>query len=71
VQVLGVGKWKSQRVEDVDMIVFFPPVSLAYVGLPAYIVARIAILVLAFMWLRNLPDSALKNVDWTNFLPHV
>lgn len=36
-----------------------------------YIVARIALLVLAFTSLRALPDGALDTVAWVSFIPHV
>jgi hypothetical protein len=36
-----------------------------------YLLARVALLVLAFMALRSLPHSALQTVQWTTFIPHV
>jgi hypothetical protein len=36
-----------------------------------YLLARVTLLVLAFMALRSLPPSALQTVHWTTFLPHI
>ena len=40
-------------------------------SLPFYIVARVMLLILAFMGLRNLPPGAHTIVEWTTFIPHV
>ncbi|KAF8167083.1 hypothetical protein BJ912DRAFT_1048732 [Pholiota molesta] len=45
--------------------------SLGAVGLIPYIVARIVLLVEAFVSLRDLPPDALLAVRWTSFLPHL
>ncbi|ESK86171.1 hypothetical protein Moror_10965 [Moniliophthora roreri MCA 2997] len=37
----------------------------------SYIVARLALLVLALTTLRNLPQSAYKTVQWTTYIPHI
>ena len=37
----------------------------------AYILARLALLVLPFTALRMLPEEAYLDVDWTSFLPHM
>ncbi|KAF8645411.1 hypothetical protein AX16_007835 [Volvariella volvacea WC 439] len=36
-----------------------------------YIPARIALLVLPLVGLRNLPPSAFQNVQWSNYIPHI
>ncbi|KDQ55310.1 hypothetical protein JAAARDRAFT_195714 [Jaapia argillacea MUCL 33604] len=36
-----------------------------------YVVARITLLVLAFMSLRSLPSGAYETVYWTTFIPHL
>ncbi|TFK65787.1 hypothetical protein BDN72DRAFT_180077 [Pluteus cervinus] len=36
-----------------------------------YVVARICVLVLAFLTLHDLPHSALTNVSWTSYIPHL
>lgn len=41
------------------------------VSFPVYIVARIFILLEAFLTLRNLPESATYTIQWTTFLPHI
>ncbi|KAK0229409.1 hypothetical protein EDD85DRAFT_974646, partial [Armillaria nabsnona] len=40
-------------------------------GTVAYIVARIILIVLAFMQLRFLPPLAFHTVQWTTYLPHI
>ncbi|KAK7015118.1 hypothetical protein VNI00_019216 [Paramarasmius palmivorus] len=37
----------------------------------AYIIARVILMVLALMELRNLPLSAYQTVQWTTFIPHI
>lgn len=44
---------------------------LTLLSIPIYIVARAALLVLAFTTLRSLPQAAYQTVDWINFIPHV
>lgn len=36
-----------------------------------YPLARVALLLLALLSLRNLPDSALETVTWTKIIPHI
>ncbi|KAF8505041.1 hypothetical protein BU17DRAFT_58091 [Hysterangium stoloniferum] len=38
---------------------------------PAYLLARLGLLVEAFISLRTLPPKAYQNVEWTSFLPHI
>jgi hypothetical protein len=46
-----------------------------YVGVPTplvgYVVARVVLLVQAFLTLRELPDGACQVVRWTTFIPHI
>lgn len=37
----------------------------------AYPLARLSLLILALLSLRNLPESALESVTWTNLIPHI
>ncbi|KIK64239.1 hypothetical protein GYMLUDRAFT_436794 [Collybiopsis luxurians FD-317 M1] len=39
--------------------------------LPVYILARLTLLVMAFVLLRDLPEGAFEEVQWTTFIPHV
>ncbi|SJL18586.1 uncharacterized protein ARMOST_22183 [Armillaria ostoyae] len=41
------------------------------VGIVAYIVARIILIVLAFLQLRSLPPLAFCTVQWTTYIPHI
>ncbi len=43
----------------------------ASVGMVAYIVGRIMLIVLAFMQLRSLPPLAFHTVQWTTYIPHI
>jgi hypothetical protein len=55
---------RSFRVPDI--------VSISLVLSPIlYLLARVALLVLALMALRSLPHSALQTVQWITFIPHV
>lgn len=42
-----------------------------YIGFPLYIVARITLLILACIALRDLTPSSLTTVEWSSFLPHI
>ncbi|KDR73288.1 hypothetical protein GALMADRAFT_251890 [Galerina marginata CBS 339.88] len=44
---------------------------LTIVMLPFYVVARVALLVEALISLRDLSPEALKELEWTTFIPHV
>lgn len=45
--------------------------SLAFTGLPLYVLARLALLTLAFSTLRSLPTEAFKDIAWSSLVPHV
>ncbi|KAK1218902.1 hypothetical protein PQX77_018386 [Marasmius sp. AFHP31] len=45
-------------------------VALAVLSLPLYVIARLALMVLAAKQLTDLPPSALQQVEWTTFIPH-
>jgi hypothetical protein len=45
--------------------------GIGILGVLPYIIARLLLLVEAFISLRQLPPSALLAVRWTAFLPHV
>jgi len=45
--------------------------SLAFIGLPLYVLARLTVLILAFSTLRNLHGTALTDVTWSSFVPHI
>ncbi len=42
-----------------------------FVGIVAYIVARIMLIMLAFLQLRSLPPFTLCTVQWTTYIPHI
>lgn len=42
-----------------------------FVAICAYTVARIILIVLAFMQLRSLPPLAFHTVQWTTYIPHI
>ena len=41
------------------------------VSLPLYIVARLALIILALLSLRHLPDNAHRAIDWISSIPHL
>ncbi|KAF9549692.1 hypothetical protein CPC08DRAFT_675016 [Agrocybe pediades] len=41
------------------------------VTIPVYIIARLTLLVLAFVELRHVPPGALANIQWANVLPFI
>ncbi|KDR70363.1 hypothetical protein GALMADRAFT_76245 [Galerina marginata CBS 339.88] len=47
------------------------PFYFTVAALPFYILARLALLVVALTTLRDLPPEALETVKWTLFLPHI
>ncbi|KAF8660448.1 hypothetical protein AX16_001628 [Volvariella volvacea WC 439] len=69
---LAYGRTSSSFMEGVYKVI---AVAFAYphifLGPPLYCAARIALLFLAFFTLRDLPDSAYRNVQWTEFVPHI
>jgi hypothetical protein len=56
---------KSELVGLIIIFVVMPP------GYVAYIVARIALLILPFLELTRLPNDAFKTVSWDDFFPHI
>ncbi|KAK0432170.1 hypothetical protein EV421DRAFT_2024119 [Armillaria borealis] len=42
-----------------------------FVAIVAYIVARIILIILAFLQLRSLPPLAFCTVQWTTYIPHI
>ncbi|TFK64885.1 hypothetical protein BDN72DRAFT_222749 [Pluteus cervinus] len=42
-----------------------------FIGPVVYIVARLCLLVLAFLTLRDLPPTAFMDISWTSYIPHL
>ncbi|KAH7871098.1 uncharacterized protein C8R40DRAFT_1055216 [Lentinula edodes] len=42
-----------------------------YIAPLAYVMARWILIVQSFLTLRDLPCSALQNVEWTDYIPHI
>lgn len=40
-------------------------------GVALYIIARLYMVVEAFLSLRDLPQAALQEVEWTKYIPHI
>jgi hypothetical protein len=69
--------YAEERLEDTHAVartlcIFLGSLSFffATVGVIPYILARVLLLVEAFISLRDLPADALLAVRWTSFLPH-
>ncbi|KAF9554214.1 hypothetical protein CPC08DRAFT_766902 [Agrocybe pediades] len=50
---------------------YFVTCWLTLFSIPFYIIARIILLILAFMELRYVPQGALNNIPWANVLPFI
>ncbi|KAF4609596.1 hypothetical protein D9613_012277 [Agrocybe pediades] len=69
-ETLGVEE--DSKIYEAVVLVFGVPVLLLLLPLPpAYVIARLALLVEATISLRDIPPEAYMQVDWTSFLPHV
>lgn len=75
---LGFGLYrltKGYRVGEVVMLMMEAVAmslgSLAFIGLPLYVLARLTLLVLAFSTLRSLPPDTFQDIAWSSFFPHV
>ncbi len=38
---------------------------------PVYVAARLALIVLSFLSLRDLPENTLRTIDWISSIPHL
>lgn len=45
--------------------------SIAFIGVPIYILSRLTLLVLAVTTLRHLGTSALADLGWSDYFPHI
>ena len=45
--------------------------NISFIPTIIYPIARLTLLILALLSLRHLPDSALRAVTWTKFIPHI
>ena len=45
--------------------------NISFIPTIIYPIARLTLLILALLSLRHLPDSALRTVTWTKFIPHI
>ncbi len=48
-----------------------PPIRTITVTIPLYIFARVTIIILAFVTLRDPPLDAYKEIPWDSFIPHI
>ncbi|KAJ7592047.1 hypothetical protein C8J56DRAFT_1131469 [Mycena floridula] len=46
-------------------------ITLAFIGIPLYIIARVFLLLLPLTSLRNLPAGAFQQINWSAYLPHL
>ncbi|TFK57874.1 hypothetical protein BDN72DRAFT_966465 [Pluteus cervinus] len=65
---LSFETWKEGVASTLFLFLF--PVSLL-IGPLVYIFARMALLVLAFLTLRDPPPTAFQTISWTTYIPHL
>ncbi|TFK63989.1 hypothetical protein BDN72DRAFT_901942 [Pluteus cervinus] len=63
----SVTTWRK-AVASTLFIFFLPSMIL---GPLVYILARMALLVLAFLTVRNPPSTAFQTISWTTYIPHL
>ncbi|KAF9536493.1 hypothetical protein CPC08DRAFT_717813, partial [Agrocybe pediades] len=64
----------SEDGSMLERIIYYLALSCGFVSvltIPVYIVARLALLVLAFVELRHVPPGALASIQWANVLPFI
>jgi hypothetical protein len=44
---------------------------LSFAAAPLYVIARVTLLILALISVRQLPTGVYRTVRWTNFVPHI
>ena len=71
--------WSLIRKKQILFSHFFKPMNIIrnatwwifVLLIPIYLLARMALLVEAFLSLRSLPSGAYSVVNWTDYLPHI
>ncbi|KAK7040674.1 hypothetical protein VNI00_009580 [Paramarasmius palmivorus] len=67
-----IGGFVDLRKRNIEKFVEVLAISFIALLFPmAYFVARVTLMVLALMELRNLPPSAYQTVQWTTLIPHI
>ena len=54
-----------------NRFIYYPFAVLSGFLLPLYIIARVALILLAFLSLRDLPNTALVAINWISSIPHL
>ncbi len=54
-----------------NRFIYFPFTVLGGFLLPLYIITRVILIILAFLSLRNLPNTAFVAIDWISSIPHL
>ena len=75
----GPSDWLLFHKKLILFDIFFKPMNVIrnatwwifVILIPIYLLARMALLVEAFLSLRNLPSGAYSVVNWTDYLPHI
>ncbi len=63
--------WRDDKTGALPFILTCISVFMMIVAIILYIVARITLIILAFLQLRSLPPLALCAVQWTTYIPHM
>ncbi len=63
--------WRDDKTSTWPFILTCISVFMMIVAIVSYIVARITLIILAFLQLRSLPPLAFCAVEWTTYIPHM
>ncbi|KAK0229403.1 hypothetical protein EDD85DRAFT_974618, partial [Armillaria nabsnona] len=63
--------WRDDEISTWPFILTCISVFMMIVTIISYIVARITLIILAFLQLRSLPQLAFCAVQWTTYIPHM
>ncbi|PBK83049.1 hypothetical protein ARMGADRAFT_975243 [Armillaria gallica] len=74
--------WTRNKLWETDQRVLWTPwrnsrfvefilTAISCAGIIAYIIGRMALVILAFMQLRSLPPLAFHAIQWTTYIPHI
>ncbi|KAK0440193.1 uncharacterized protein EV420DRAFT_1731251 [Desarmillaria tabescens] len=66
-----IDSWFPIVCDVLVSFIFLVAVVASAFGVVVYIIARITLIILAFMQLRSLPSLAFHTVQWSTYIPHI